>query len=152
MYLILGDWNGNPILCKITRNTKLFFGPLSGVIPFQIHIPNHHPNNHWTKLDGCEIPHQLRGGLSESLSQYSKGFNHPFGGAGFLNWAVFKIPLSFHDTGWFNSGFLYWMIIIPNILISIIPYNQPTLIYHIPILMVKPLLKWWLNPLQPPGV
>ena len=43
-------------------------------------------------------------------------------------WAVFKIPLSFHDTGW-STGIplLYWIIIIPNVLGSIIPYkHQPT--------------------------
>ena len=24
-------------------------------------------------------------------------------------WAVFKIPLQFHDTGWFSAGSLYWI-------------------------------------------
>ena len=41
--------------------------------------------------------------------------------------AVFKISLSFHCTVWIFSGFLYWIIVIPNILGSIIPYNhKPT--------------------------
>ena len=45
------------------------------------------------------------------------------------NWAVFKIPLSFHYAGWFLGGFPYWIsILIPNILGSnilgsIILYN-----------------------------
>ena len=39
-------------------------------------------------------------------------------------WEVYKIPLSFHSTGWFSAGFLYWVIRIPNILGSIITYNH----------------------------
>ena len=29
---------------------------------------------------------------------------------------VFKIPLSFHYTGWLRMGFPYWIIIVPSIL------------------------------------
>ena len=45
-----------------------------------------------------------------------------------------KIPLSFQYTGWFSSGFPYWIIIIPNRLGSIIPkliINQPSFISFI---------------------
>ena len=39
------------------------------------------------------------------------------------NRAVFKLPLSFHSGAWFRTGSLYWIIMIPNILGSIIHYN-----------------------------
>ena len=39
--------------------------------------------------------------------------------------------IQFHDTGWLRLGFPYWIIIIPNILGSIIPYNVvKTIISH----------------------
>ena len=46
-------------------------------------------------------------------------------------WAVVKIALLFHYTGWCIGIPRSWILIIPNILGSIIPYNhQPTRVFE----------------------
>ena len=62
-------------------------------------------------------------------------FHHLHPAASYVIWAVFKIPLSVHSTGWLKSGFpRSWITIIPKLLGSTIPkliINQPSFISYI---------------------